>query len=70
MESLSTRQQIIVKMAGALVSNSSNKIEQDFYPKTVVLDAIELTDEILNSKPFSDKIFLNPDNPEGDNNGL
>ena len=45
MESLSTRQQIIVKMAGALVSNSSIKIEKDFYPKTIVLDAIELTDD-------------------------
>ena len=70
MENLSIRQEIIVKMVGALVSYASIKIEQDFYPKTVVLDAIELTDEILNSKPFSDKIFLNPDNPEGDNNGL
>ena len=65
MENLSIRQQIIVKMAGALVSNSSIKIEQDFYPKTVVLDAIELTDEILNSTNF----WLHK-NPEGDNNGL
>jgi len=47
-------------MVGSLVSNSSIKIEQDFYPKTVVLDAIELTDEILNSEPFSDLIFFNP----------
>ena len=47
-------------MVGALVSNASIKIEQDFYPKTVVLDAIELTDEILNSEPFSDLIFFNP----------
>ena len=60
MENLSIRQEIIVKMVGALVSNSSIKIEQDFYPKTVVLDAIELTDEILNSESFSDLIFFNP----------
>ena len=60
MENLSIRQEIIVKMVGSLVSNSSIKIEQDFYPKTVVLDAIELTDEILNSEPFSDLIFFNP----------
>jgi len=65
MENLSTRQQIIVKMAGALISNSSIKIEKDFYPKTIVLDAIELTDEILNSKPFSDKISSNPYDDEG-----
>ena len=65
MENLSIRQEIIVKMVGALVSNASIKIEQDFYPKTVVLDAIELTDEILNSKPFSDKIFFQPDDDEG-----
>jgi hypothetical protein len=60
MENLSIRQEIIVKMVGSLVSNASIKIEQDFYPKTVVLDAIELTDEILNSGPFSDLIFFNP----------
>jgi len=60
MENLSIRQEIIVKMVSALVSNASIKIEQDFYPKTVVLDAIELTDEILNSEPFSDLIFFNP----------
>jgi len=60
MENLSIRQEIIVKMVGSLVSNSSIKIEKDFYPKTVVLDAIELTDEILNSEPFSDLIFFNP----------
>ena len=65
MENLSIRQEIIVKMVGALVSNSSIKIEQDFYPKTVVLDAIELTDEILNSTNF----WLHK-NSEGDNNGL
>ena len=44
MENLSIRQEIIIKMVGSLVSNSSIKIEKDFYPKTVVLDAIELTD--------------------------
>ena len=60
MENLSIRQEIIIKMVGSLVSNSSIKIEKDFYPKTVVLDAIELTDEILNSEPFSDLIFFNP----------
>ena len=64
MENLSIRQEIIVKMVGSLVSNSSIKIEQDFYPKTVVLDAIELTDEILNSEPFSDLIFFF--NPKGE----
>ena len=60
MENLSIRQEIIIKMVGSLVSNSSIKIEKDFYPKTVVLDAIELTDEILNSESFSDLIFFNP----------
>ena len=65
MENLSIRQEIIIKMVGSLVSNSSIKIEKDFYPKTVVLDAIELTDEILNSTNF----WLHK-NSEGDNNGL